>query len=195
VGVEPQHAHVRRQRRQRAERERAVGRQGHRHDRAGHARAGGGEQVTRRGEVILPRRARERAIAAGQHGALAAQRRAQRPHPAQVARRLLRDPGLHRGERRHRASPYPQGVGLQFVRYGIPALLVLAGFVVLFVADDSARWDGFAGLVGAGLAVLLLNWLFRLGAEGDKERRQEEEARDFYSQHGHWPDEPPPPGR
>jgi hypothetical protein len=86
-------------------------------------------------------------------------------------------------------------VGLQFVRYGIPALLVLAGFVVLFVADDSARWDGFAGLVGAGLAVLLLNWLFRLGAEGDKERRQEEEARDFYSRHGHWPDEPPPPGR
>jgi hypothetical protein len=86
-------------------------------------------------------------------------------------------------------------VGLRFVRFGIPALLVIAGFVVLFVADSSARWDGFAGLVGAGLAVLLLNWLFRLGAEGDKERRQEEEARDFYSQHGHWPDEPPPPGR
>jgi hypothetical protein len=85
-------------------------------------------------------------------------------------------------------------VGLRFLRYGVPALLVLAGFVLLFVLDD-AKWDAFAGLVGAGLAVLLLNWLFRLGAEGDKERRQEADARDFYSQHGHWPDEPPPPGR
>jgi hypothetical protein len=39
------------------------------------------------------------------------------------------------------------------------------------------------------LAVLLLNWLFRLGAEGDKERIAEEEAREHYARTGHWPDE------
>jgi hypothetical protein len=76
-----------------------------------------------------------------------------------------------------------------FLRYGLPAALVLAGFVVLFTADSSARWDGFAMCVGSGLAVLLLNWLFRLGAKGDEERDQELAARDYFTKHGHWPDE------
>jgi hypothetical protein len=37
--------------------------------------------------------------------------------------------------------------------------------------------------------VLLLNWLFRLGAEGDLERQAEEDARDEFSRTGRWPDE------
>jgi hypothetical protein len=37
--------------------------------------------------------------------------------------------------------------------------------------------------------------LFRFGARGDEERQAEEDARTFFSEHGHWPDEPPPPGR
>jgi len=85
-------------------------------------------------------------------------------------------------------------MGMHVVRYGIPAILIVAGFVVLFVVDDPAMWVGGAALVGAGLAVLLLNWLFRVGAEGDRERQDEEAARDFFSEHGHWPDEPPPAG-
>ena len=83
---------------------------------------------------------------------------------------------------------------MRLVRYGIPAVLVVAGFVVLFTVDDDAKWEGWAGLVGAGLAVLLLNALFRIGAAGDRERADEEAARDFFSAHGHWPDEPPPGG-
>jgi hypothetical protein len=47
-------------------------------------------------------------------------------------------------------------------------------------------------LVGAGLAVLLFNVFFRIGASGDAERRAEEEAREYFSRHGHWPDEEPP---
>ncbi|MET0770333.1 MAG: hypothetical protein ABW081_10500 [Solirubrobacteraceae bacterium] len=86
-------------------------------------------------------------------------------------------------------------MGMHFVRYGIPAVLIVAGFVVLFVVDDTTKWEGWAGLVGAGLAVLLLNWLFRVGAEGDRERQEEEAAREFFSAHGHWPDEPPPTER
>jgi len=39
--------------------------------------------------------------------------------------------------------------------------------------------------------VLLLNWLFRLGSKGDLERQTEADARDYYSEHGHWPDEAP----
>jgi hypothetical protein len=44
--------------------------------------------------------------------------------------------------------------------------------------------------VGSGLALLLLNVLFRYGAKGDKERQEEEQARDYFAQHGRWPDEP-----
>jgi hypothetical protein len=80
---------------------------------------------------------------------------------------------------------------LRFVRYVLPALLVLAGFVLLFAAPDSTRYEGFAMCVGAGLALFLLNWLFRLGATGDEERRREDEAREYLAEHGHWPDERP----
>jgi hypothetical protein len=76
-----------------------------------------------------------------------------------------------------------------WLRYGLPAVLVIAGFVVLFVADGSTRWDGFAMCVGAGLAVLLMNVLFRVGASGDDERQAEADAREFFAKHGRWPDE------
>jgi hypothetical protein len=81
------------------------------------------------------------------------------------------------------------------VRYVLPVALIAAGFVLLFAGTDSNRWDGFAMCVGAGLAVALLNALFRFGATGDRERADEEEARRFFTQHGHWPDEEGPPGR
>ena len=76
-----------------------------------------------------------------------------------------------------------------WIRYVLPAALVLAGFVVLAVADGSTKWDGYAMCVGAGLAVLLLNVLVRFGAKGDEERTREEAAREYMAQHGHWPDE------
>ena len=78
------------------------------------------------------------------------------------------------------------------LRYGLPAVLVLAGFVILFTADGSLRWDGWAMCVGSGLAILLLNVLFRFGSKGDQERDAESAARDFYAEHGYWPGEGPP---
>ena len=72
-----------------------------------------------------------------------------------------------------------------WIRYVLHAVLVLAGFVVLFVADGSTKWDGFAMCVGAGLSVLLMNVLFRFGAKGDREVA----ARDYLTKHGRWPDE------
>jgi hypothetical protein len=80
---------------------------------------------------------------------------------------------------------------LSFVRYGLPALLIVAGFVLLFAAPDSSRYEGFSMCVGAGLALLLLNVLFRIGAKGDREREEEDAAREYMAQHGHWPDEKP----
>jgi hypothetical protein len=75
------------------------------------------------------------------------------------------------------------------VRYGIPLVLFLAGTVI---AMTSGRLGVAAGamFVSAATAVLLLNVLYRIGVEGDKERDREEAARRFFDKHGRWPDEP-----
>ena len=81
---------------------------------------------------------------------------------------------------------------LNALRYGLPAAFIVAGFVVLIIRRDTTGLEGWAMLVGAGLSVLLFNILFRIGASGDSERRAEDDAREFFSEHGHWPDEEPP---
>jgi hypothetical protein len=77
------------------------------------------------------------------------------------------------------------------LRYGLPAVCIVAGFVILFTADGSLKWDGWAMCVGAGLSIALMNVLFRFGAKGDRERSDEEAARRYLAEHGHWPDEKP----
>jgi hypothetical protein len=74
-------------------------------------------------------------------------------------------------------------------------LLFVAGWVGLAVVDNDTRWDLWAMCLGSAGAVLLLNVLFRYGAKGDLERKDEEDARDFLTEHGHWPDEEPPAKR
>jgi hypothetical protein len=75
------------------------------------------------------------------------------------------------------------------LRYGLPLVLFLAGWILLFTTDDSVRWDGWGMCMGAAGAILLLNLLFRYGAKGDKEREDEDAAREYYARHGRWPDE------
>jgi hypothetical protein len=82
---------------------------------------------------------------------------------------------------------------MTFVRYGIPLILIVLGVLALFVGPDGAHLEGWAMFTGAGLSVLLLNVLYRVGVSGDSERDQESEARDFYDRHGRWPDEPEKP--
>jgi hypothetical protein len=76
------------------------------------------------------------------------------------------------------------------VRYLLPAGIFLLGCALLIIdGGGKTGWEGFFMGTGAALAVLLLNWLFRLGAEGDKERDAEEAAREEYARTGRWPDE------
>ena len=76
------------------------------------------------------------------------------------------------------------------VRYGIAGALIIAGQVVLIIDNGptGAGWEGWALFTGAGIAVLLLNLLFRMGVEGDKQRESEERARQYFDEHGQWPD-------
>jgi hypothetical protein len=82
----------------------------------------------------------------------------------------------------------PGSIGMFVVRYGIGAAMVIAG-IVLLIAVPGTGVDGFAMAVGGGLAVVMINFLFRLGASGDLERQREEQARRYFDEHGEWPDE------
>ena len=75
------------------------------------------------------------------------------------------------------------------VRYGLGAVMVLAGVVLLVISPATYGVDGFAMAVGGGLAVLLINFLFRLGVSGDQERAREEQARAYFDEHGEWPED------
>ena len=79
------------------------------------------------------------------------------------------------------------------VRYVLPGLVTLAGVIAMAVGTDTSL-EGGAGLVSAGLAIGLINWLFRQGVAGDSERDAEDRAREYFDRHGHWPDQRRPPG-
>ena len=79
--------------------------------------------------------------------------------------------------------------GMAVVRYGLGAAMIVGGVVMIILNPSGLGVDGFAMAVGGGLSVLMINFLFRLGASGDLERQREEDARTYFDEHGVWPDE------
>ena len=78
---------------------------------------------------------------------------------------------------------------LNVVRYGIPLVLIVAGIVFAVVDHEGTGAETWAMFTGACVSVLLLNVLFRMGVEGDHDRDREERAREYFDEHGHWPDQ------
>lgn len=72
------------------------------------------------------------------------------------------------------------------LRYVLPAVAVLAG-VVIMARGGEDNLEGGASIVSAGFAIYLLNWLFRLGTRGERQRDVEEDARRYFDEHGRWP--------
>jgi hypothetical protein len=88
------------------------------------------------------------------------------------------------------------GWGLFAMRWLLPAGIFVTGVVVIAAGGGSATsLQGGFMFMGAAFAVLLINVLVRLGSEGDVSRDREEEARRYFDEHGHWPDEAPRGGR
>ncbi len=98
---------------------------------------------------------------------------------------------------------------LSVVRVWLPLLMAVAG-VVLIVAggaqvharegliEDTLAGGGILNstLAAFGLALVLIavmvwmiNWLFRMSVQSNRERDREEAARDYFELHGRWPDE------
>jgi hypothetical protein len=84
-------------------------------------------------------------------------------------------------------TPTPPSVPMILLRYVLPGVVVLAGLIVMAMGSESAV-EGGAGIVSAGIAIFFINWLFRAGAAGERERDREDEAREYFDRHGHWPD-------
>ena len=78
---------------------------------------------------------------------------------------------------------------LIFVRYGIPVVLIVLGQVLALVADEGVALEAWAMFTGAGVSVLLLNVLYRMGVQGDRDRDREDAARRYFDEHGRWPDQ------
>jgi hypothetical protein len=79
--------------------------------------------------------------------------------------------------------------GMMAVRYGLGVIMLIAGIVLVAINPGGFGVDGFAMAAGGGLSVLLINFLFRLGVSGDREREREEAARRYLDEHGVWPDD------
>jgi len=75
------------------------------------------------------------------------------------------------------------------VRYVLPALLFLGGFVLFAIDPGANGLHGLAMATGAALSLLLLNWLYRVSVQGGEDRSREEAARAYFDRHGRWPDE------
>ena len=83
---------------------------------------------------------------------------------------------------------------MRFVRVWLPLIIIAGGLIVIVATGGSETGvEGGAGIIGAGASVWLLNVIFRVGVQGERERDAEDEARDYYAEHGYWPDEAPPP--
>jgi heme/copper-type cytochrome/quinol oxidase subunit 4 len=73
------------------------------------------------------------------------------------------------------------------VRYALPVVLTAVGIWLLETRAE--KWGGLGVmLIGTAVIVLMLNLLFRLSIKSNDERWREEKAREYYDEHGHWPE-------
>jgi hypothetical protein len=78
---------------------------------------------------------------------------------------------------------------MRAVRIGLPIAICLAGIVAIAIEPNRNGLEGGGLILSAGLSVWLLNWLYRVGVSGERERDDEDQAREFFDRHGVWPDE------
>ena len=80
---------------------------------------------------------------------------------------------------------------LAVTRVWLPVAIAVVGIVGIAVGggkDDVVAGAGVA-LVIAALIVWMVNWMYRMSVQSNREREIEEAARDYYDLHGRWPDE------
>lgn len=76
------------------------------------------------------------------------------------------------------------------MRVWLPLAIAVAGVVAIVIGHGHTAAAG-AGVVllGVALIVWMINWLFRMSIESNRDREREEQAREYFDEHGRWPDE------
>ena len=81
-------------------------------------------------------------------------------------------------------------VALIATRVWVPIAIAVAGLVLIVIGHGRTGAAAVGvSLVIAALIVWMINWMYRMSIESNRERDQEEEAREYFDRHGRWPDE------
>jgi drug/metabolite transporter (DMT)-like permease len=86
---------------------------------------------------------------------------------------------------------------LVLTRIWLPVAIATAGVVLIVIGKgrvhksllSSTTAAAGVGLIIAALIVWMLNWLYRMSLQSNRDREREEEARRYFDRHGRWPDE------
>jgi hypothetical protein len=78
---------------------------------------------------------------------------------------------------------------LSLTRIWLPAAFVVAGIVAIALGGDSALGATGVALLVIAVIVWMVNWMFRMSVESNRDREREEAARVYFDEHGRWPDE------
>jgi protein-S-isoprenylcysteine O-methyltransferase Ste14 len=94
----------------------------------------------------------------------------------------------------------PGRIILKLTRVWLPLAIAVVGIVLIVIGhgsySDLANSDSLES--GAGVALLLValivwmvNWMFRLSMGSNRDREEEEEAREYFDRTGRWPEDEP----
>jgi len=72
-------------------------------------------------------------------------------------------------------------------RYWLPGIILIVCIVMFAFAPNVVGLEAVALLFGGGAAIVVVNYIQRVGFAGDVERDKEAETRAFYSRYGMWP--------
>jgi hypothetical protein len=79
---------------------------------------------------------------------------------------------------------------LAATRLWLPVAIAIVGVVGIVLGHgNSPAAAGGVGLIIVALIVWMINWMFRMSVESNRDREREEEAREYFDRHGRWPDE------
>jgi len=81
---------------------------------------------------------------------------------------------------------------LTATRWGLPLAIAVVG-IALVVAGGASAGSVLAAtgvsLIIAALIVWMINWMYRMSVQSNREREREEAAREYFTLHGRWPEE------
>ncbi len=89
---------------------------------------------------------------------------------------------------------------LSLTRVWLPLAIAIGGVVMIIIGQGRTNGTGGTSLgnslAAGGVALLIaaiivwmINWMYRMSVQSNRERESEEAARAFFDEHGRWPDE------